>query len=86
MFCGRILRVGARVGSKKTGAIAILIGILAVFLAYSQDIFYNKRIIPTFILAPFGLIALIFSEAYLLAKRYSLAFNAMEDVSESLKR
>ncbi|MDI7164428.1 adenylate/guanylate cyclase domain-containing protein [Leptospira santarosai] len=71
---------------KKTGAIAILIGIFAVFLAYSQDVFYNKRIIPTFILAPFGLVALIFSEAYLLAKRYSLAFNAMEDVSESLKK
>ncbi|UOG49039.1 adenylate/guanylate cyclase domain-containing protein [Leptospira noguchii] len=71
---------------KKPGAIAILVGMLAVFLSYSQDIFYTKRIIPTFILAPFGLIALIFSEAYLLAKRYSLAFNAVEDMSESLKK
>lgn len=59
---------------------------LAVFLSYSQDIFYTKRIIPTIILAPFGLIALIFSEAYLLAKRYSIAFNAVEDMSESLKK
>ncbi|EMK06886.1 MULTISPECIES: adenylate/guanylate cyclase domain-containing protein [Leptospira] len=71
---------------KKPGAIAILVGMLAVFLSYSQDIFYTKRIIPTFILAPFGLIALIFSEAYLLAKRYSIAFNAVEDMSESLKK
>ncbi|MBW0432688.1 adenylate/guanylate cyclase domain-containing protein [Leptospira yasudae] len=71
---------------KRPGAIAILIGMSAIFLAYSQDIFYNKRIIPTFILAPFGLIALIFSEAFLLAKRYSLAFDAVEDMSESLKK
>ncbi|WP_061248244.1 adenylate/guanylate cyclase domain-containing protein [Leptospira alstonii] len=71
---------------KKPGAIAILIGMSAVFLAYSQDVFYNKRIIPTFILAPFGLIALIFSEAFLLAKRYSLAFDAVQDMSESLKK
>ncbi|WP_061245217.1 adenylate/guanylate cyclase domain-containing protein [Leptospira interrogans] len=71
---------------KKPGAIAILVGMLGIFLSYSQDIFYTKRIIPTFILAPFGLIALIFSEAYLLAKRYSLAFNAVEDMSESLKK
>ncbi|TGM07286.1 adenylate/guanylate cyclase domain-containing protein [Leptospira barantonii] len=71
---------------KKPGAIAIMIGMSAIFLAYSQDIFYNKRIIPTFILAPFGLIALIFSEAFLLAKRYSLAFDAVEDMSESLKK
>ncbi|RHX92620.1 adenylate/guanylate cyclase domain-containing protein [Leptospira stimsonii] len=71
---------------KKPGSIAILIGLFLFFLAYSQDIFYNKRIIPTFILAPFGLIAFIFSEAYLLAKRYSLAFDAVEDMSESLKK
>lgn len=71
---------------KKPGAIAIMIGMSAIFLAYSQDIFYNKRIIPTFILAPFGLIALIFSEAFLLAKRYSLAFDAVEDMSESLRK
>ncbi|XDD52067.1 7TM diverse intracellular signaling domain-containing protein [Leptospira sp. WS92.C1] len=71
---------------KKSGSISILIGLFLFFLAYSQDIFYNKRIIPTFILAPFGLLALIFSEAYILAKRYSLAFGAVEDMSESLKK
>ncbi|MBM9579326.1 adenylate/guanylate cyclase domain-containing protein [Leptospira sp. 201903070] len=71
---------------KKPGSVSILIGLFLFFLAYSQDIFYNKRIIPTFILAPFGLIAFIFSEAYLLAKRYSLAFDAVEEMSESLKK
>nr|PJZ94765.1 adenylate/guanylate cyclase domain-containing protein [Leptospira ellisii] len=71
---------------KKPGSIAIALGLFAFFLAYSQDIFYNKRIIPTLILAPFGLVALIFSEAFLLAKRYSLAFNAVQDFSESLKK
>ncbi|MBM9501221.1 adenylate/guanylate cyclase domain-containing protein [Leptospira sp. 201903071] len=71
---------------KKPGSISILIGLFLFFLAYSQDIFYNKRIIPTFILAPFGLIAFIFSEAYLLAKRYSIAFDAVEEMSESLKK
>ncbi|RHX92619.1 adenylate/guanylate cyclase domain-containing protein [Leptospira stimsonii] len=71
---------------KRSGAILLLNGLLIFFLVSIHDTLYNKRIINTGYFSPIGLLAMLFSQAYLLARRYSQAFGAIVDLTNTLNK
>ncbi|AOP36143.1 guanylate cyclase [Leptospira tipperaryensis] len=71
---------------KRSGAILLLNGLLVFFLVSVHDTLYNKRIINTGYFSPIGLLAMLFSQAYLLARRYSQAFGAIVDLTNTLNK
>ncbi|MCG6169301.1 adenylate/guanylate cyclase domain-containing protein [Leptospira sanjuanensis] len=76
----------ASILKKKSGALLLLSGLLVFFAVFFQDTLYNKRIINTGYFSPIGLLAMVFSQAYLLAIRYSQAFGAIVDLTKSLNK
>ncbi|TGL77076.1 adenylate/guanylate cyclase domain-containing protein [Leptospira yasudae] len=76
----------ASILKKKSGALLLLSGLLVFFAVFFQDTLYNKRIINTGYFSPIGLLAMVFSQAYLLASRYSQAFGAIVDLTKSLNK
>ncbi|MBM9579327.1 adenylate/guanylate cyclase domain-containing protein [Leptospira sp. 201903070] len=71
---------------KRSGAVLLLNGMLIFFLVTVHDTLYNKRIINTGYFSPIGLLAMLFTQAYLLARRYSQAFGAIVDLTNSLNK
>ncbi|AYV55567.1 adenylate/guanylate cyclase domain-containing protein [Leptospira kmetyi] len=71
---------------KRSGAVLLLSGLLVFFAVVLQDTLYNKRIVNTGYFSPIGLLAMVFSQAYLLANRYSQAFGAIVDLTKSLNK
>ncbi|PJZ51769.1 adenylate/guanylate cyclase domain-containing protein [Leptospira adleri] len=71
---------------KRSGAVLLLNGLLIFFLVSVHDTLYNKRIINTGYFSPIGLLAMLFSQAYLLARRYSQAFGAIVDLTNTLNK
>ncbi|MDV6235495.1 adenylate/guanylate cyclase domain-containing protein [Leptospira ellisii] len=71
---------------KRNGAVLLLSGLLVFFALFIQDTLYNKRIINTGYFSPIGLLAMLFSQAFLLARRYSQAFGAIVDLTATLNK
>ncbi|MBM9501222.1 adenylate/guanylate cyclase domain-containing protein [Leptospira sp. 201903071] len=71
---------------KRSGAVLLLNGLLIFFLVSVHDTLYNKRIINTGYFSPIGLLAMLFTQAYLLARRYSQAFGAIVDLTNTLNK
>lgn len=66
---------------KRDGAATILTGLLIFFLAVTNDILHNHGVISTAYVAPFGFLFLVCTQSLVLARRYSQAFIAAEQLS-----
>lgn len=63
-----------------------LAGFGILFITVMYDVFYYNFLTQKGYLAPFGLVAFIFSQSFLLSKRFSVAFKMVELYSTSLER
>lgn len=66
---------------KRDGAATILAGLLIFFLAVINDILHYRGVISTAYVAPFGFLFLVCTQSLVLARRYSQAFIAAEQLS-----
>ncbi|WP_320040206.1 ATP-binding protein [uncultured Desulfobacter sp.] len=82
--CCRILYLAIRRG--RDGAGILLAGFLLISCTAIHDILYDKRIINTAYLVPFGQLLLILSQALVLARRFSTAFSRVETLSGHLEQ
>ena len=81
--CCRILYLAIR--RDRDGAGILLAGFLLISCTAIHDILYDKRIINTAYLVPFGQLLLILSQALVLARRFSTAFSHVETLSVNLE-
>ena len=70
--------------NRREGAVLFLAGWLIFFLTGINDILFDMGFIWTGLLAPFGLIFFIFSQAFMLSMRYANAFRTITVMSERL--
>ncbi|HNE21666.1 MAG TPA: ATP-binding protein [Leptospiraceae bacterium] len=71
---------------KVQGVGPVGLGLLLMVAAYANDVLYNKNIINTALLSPYGIIVFMFVQAVGLSKRFSRAFALSESLSENLTR
>ncbi len=69
---------------KREGALLFLAGWIMLTLTGVNDILFDMGIIWTGLIAPFGLIFFIISQAFLLSLRYASAFRTIEVMSQRL--
>lgn len=82
LFVG--VNIRAVIGGRE-GAWISLAGILIGMGAYTNDILYTMRLVDTGYIAPFGLLALIFSQSQLLARLFATTFRSVKKLSEDLQ-
>ncbi|MGD8762652.1 MAG: 7TM diverse intracellular signaling domain-containing protein [Desulfobacteraceae bacterium] len=70
---------------KRMEALVFLLGFMMLALMTINDILYVQGIIETGYLAPFGLFAFIFSQAFLLSFRFSTALATVESQDRDLR-
>ena len=70
---------------RRDGAAVILAGSVVLISTAVNDILYTSQIISTGRLVKFGFLLFLFSHAYVLAKRYTNSFNAVERLSEEIR-
>ncbi len=68
----------------REGALLFLAGWVIISLTGINDILFDLGIIWTGLIAPFGLIFFVFSQAFMLSLRYAHAFRTIEIMSERL--
>ena len=68
----------------REGAPVFLTGWIVLSLTGINDILFDMGVLWTGLLAPFGLLFFIFSQAFMLSKRYANAFRTIEIMSNSL--
>ena len=73
------------VSRREPGAVNFLIGYLALIVTGLNDILYTRQMIDSILLAPLGLLFFIFTQAIILAKRFSSAFSLAESQAEHIK-
>ena len=66
------------------GSRAFALGFVAISLAFAHDVLAGNGIIHSVFLFSFGLFVFIFFQTFLLSKRFSLAFNAVEEANNAL--
>ncbi len=71
---------------KRNGAIVAFIGMAVLYLTGINDILYNSQVINTMNTASYGLVFYILSQSYLLAHRFTMAFETAETLSDELKQ
>ncbi|MFT5872464.1 MAG: diguanylate cyclase (GGDEF)-like protein [Clostridium sp.] len=71
--------------SKKQGAFIILFGFVVFLITIVHDMFLQAGILYTNSLAPSGFVIFIFSQAYMLASKFSNAFTEVEKLVEENK-
>jgi PAS domain S-box-containing protein len=69
---------------KREGAFLFFLGFIILFLTVVSDILYSRMITQIGYLAPLGLFIFIFFQAFLLSRRFSMAFNTVEKQSQEL--
>lgn len=62
----------------------LLIGLLAFFLTFINDVLYANNLISTGYLVSFGLLIFILAQSLLLSQRVSLALHGLEDANQTL--
>jgi len=72
--------------NSETGSLMAFVGILFFFLGSCNDALYESGIIGTTSLTPVAFVVLIFTQAYILAKRFAFAYNTSERLLEENKR
>ncbi len=70
--------------NRRQGAIIFLTGFMILMTTVINDIFDNQMIIETGHFIPIGLFSFLFSQAFLISHRYSLAFSTIEQQGEAL--
>ena len=71
---------------KREGAAIMLAGFLVLFVTVINDILNTNDALYTLLIAPAGLLALVFSQSFVLSLRYSRAFSAVEQLSGELEQ
>lgn len=71
---------------KRDGALFCCILFLIMALTIFNDLLYYNNIIPTFDMAKFGVFVFIFAQAFMLSRKFSKAFYAVEDLSNKQAR
>ncbi|PKL19588.1 MAG: hypothetical protein CVV49_00695 [Spirochaetae bacterium HGW-Spirochaetae-5] len=71
---------------KRDGAIVAFIGMAVLYLTGINDILYNSQVINTMNTASYGLVFYILSQSYLLAHRFTMAFETAETLSAELQQ
>jgi two-component system sensor histidine kinase ChiS len=71
---------------KRNGAIVAFIGMAVLYLTGINDILYNSQVINTMNTASYGLVFYILSQSYLLAHRFTMAFETAETLSDELQQ
>ncbi|MCP4133656.1 MAG: hypothetical protein GY754_21995, partial [bacterium] len=71
---------------KRKEAGSVYLGSIILFLAVGNDILYDAGIIQTWSVMAYGVFLFIFSQAYLLSRRFSKAFFAVEQLTASLEQ
>lgn len=61
-------------------------GLFTIFCSATNDILFSNLIINTANLMPWGLLVFIFFQTLILSKRFSNAFNRVEELSEQLQK
>ncbi len=69
---------------KREGAIIFLTGFFILYAIFLNDILYSNGIIQTIFLAHFGLFVFISFQSFLLSRRFSKAFWAVEQMTDEL--
>ena len=70
---------------KSEGAVVFLIGFIILSLTAINDVLHVEKIIQTGFYAPLGLLAFIFSQAFLLSLRFSRAHSTVETQQKELR-
>ena len=70
---------------KREDAVPFMIGFSVLVTAAINDFLYNNMIIPTGYVVPYGLFFFIFSQAFLLSRRFSRTLSAVENLSVELE-
>ncbi|CAA6821311.1 MAG: Adenylate cyclase (EC, partial [uncultured Thiotrichaceae bacterium] len=63
-----------------------IIGFISFFLAVLNDVLADQEIIDSILLIPFGLFLFIFSQAFILSRRFSRAFIRIEKLTQAYER
>jgi two-component system cell cycle sensor histidine kinase/response regulator CckA len=71
---------------RREGALIFLTGFIVLFSAGVNDILYSRQLINTAYVVSFGLLVFMFSQAFLLAKRFSKAFAVVEKQGLQINR
>ncbi|MEJ2724527.1 MAG: 7TM diverse intracellular signaling domain-containing protein, partial [Deltaproteobacteria bacterium] len=70
---------------KSEGAVIFLVGFIILSLTAVNDVLHVEKIVQTGFYAPLGLLAFIFSQAFLLSLRFSRAHSTVETQQEELR-
>ncbi len=84
---GGIVIIGVIIRSIIRGrneAYIALVGMLGLYGTAINDVLYNNHVINTFNMASLGLVFYIFSQSFLLSRRFSHAFTTVETLSHEL--
>lgn len=71
---------------RRSESYIFLLGYGVLFISVIYDVLYYNFLLQKGYLAPMGLVAFIFSQSFLLSKRFSAAFNLVEEYSNSLEQ
>ena len=84
MFCYGFYALILAIKNGRDGATVFFVGFMVLFLTAINDIMYSRQLIQSEYILPLGLFVFIFSQAFLLSKRFSGAFQTVEKQSQSL--
>jgi len=70
---------------KRETAVTFLFGFIVLISAFLNDLLYANRVIQTTFIGPLGVFLFFFSQAFLLSRRFALAFNTAEHLTISLE-
>ncbi len=77
-----LLRARART---REGSLTFLVGFIILFASVINDFMRSNHLVDTLYSVPLGLFIFIFSQSFLLARRFSRAFATLETLSEELE-
>lgn len=71
---------------KRTGANVQLFGYSVLALTVINDIIFSYYMIPTGLLAPYGMLFMMICQSYVLSKRYAESFDQVEAIANHLEK
>ena len=71
---------------KRNGALIFIAGFAALFVLAVNDVLHDNQIIDTGYLVTYGTFIFIFSQSFLLSRRFSRAFAVVENLTEDLQK
>ncbi len=81
MACYAFAIMIVAVTRKREGAVIFILGFAMIFAALINDILHSRLIIQSVYLVPMGIFLFIFSQSFILARRFSKSFNEVEKMS-----